>query len=113
MMRPTQCESSMVNQDDLLYAFQGQYGRLCQLVARAITQGHTETDVIDAAMGKGDSPAPVYTELRRQRERVDRAQHRAQDSSVPFGDLLAAARRVNLLAREEWMIRLPAFSEKT
>lgn len=100
----------MPTNSDALMRFQGAYGRLCILMARALKQGHSETQVIEASQGKGQQAAPVYVELRAQRKRLNAAIDACHRSHVPSDVLVRIGQEMKAVAESEWELKIPKFA---
>lgn len=96
-------------QDIRLRTFAAEYGRLCAMTARALTQGHAYTQVMVSAQGNGFSVLPVYAGLRGQRARVDELVNLAYHVGVSLRELVEVGKSARGVVEAEWMVDLPSF----
>lgn len=96
-----------MNAEALTHAFSGAYGRLCYLVAGAITTGYDKRHVVEAARGKGNLRELHYIALRDQRARVNRTLEDCKSANVPSADLIAAGRMARAAVQQEFDCRIP------
>lgn len=94
-----------------LVTFRGEYGRLCILVTQAFRNGHDEAQVLQAALGEGNRPHPVYVKLRRQGNRTKRALQACHDIDVPDDDIVRVGYEARRAVEKEWNLKLPPFRE--
>lgn len=97
----------MPKPDHPLITFRGAYGRMCVLIAYALTNDYHERSVMEASRGKGRSIGLVYRRLRAQRIKLNDAYSRARDAGIPLEDLTNVARAMRETVQEEWMCEIP------
>lgn len=93
-----------------LERFKGEYGRLCVLMATAVTDDQSRDLIVEAARGAGEQSGPIFVKLRNQRTRVNAALDGCRDT-VNIAEIVTAGREVKAAVESEWIVSIPMFAE--
>jgi hypothetical protein len=95
-------------QAEWLYDFAAAYGRFCSLAAQALHQGSTTAQIRQAMGVRGGYPTAGMERIRNAHVRSLDVVAGAKTVGVSDPDLLAEARKVRVVAEQEWGVKLPA-----
>lgn len=98
---------------DNLASFRSEYGRLCILIAQALSDGHTRDAVVEAAQGLSLTSSTLLTQIRQQRDRANSAYFASKRLGAPVDAIVEIARECRRVVGGEFMMELPLLKGAT